>query len=76
MGKSYGKGATWGSSKWNSQLFFSALFSENLNCGQCINDKQITFCVLQIGDKLSLNYNQNNLVRFLSLPITAPSKKP
>ena len=56
--------------------FFRRCFRKNLNCGQCINDKQITFCVLQIGDKLSLNHNQNNLVGFLGLPITAPSNKP
>ena len=56
--------------------FFRRWFRKNLNCGQCINDKQITFYVLQIGDKLSLNHNQNNLVGFLGIPITAPSNKP
>ena len=40
--------------------FFRRCFRENLNCGQCINDKQITFCVLKIWDRLSLNHNQNN----------------
>ena len=44
----------------------------NYFCGQCINDKQITFCVLQIRDKLSLNHNQNNLVGFLVFPLQHP----
>ena len=56
--------------------FFRRCFRKNLNCGQCINDKQLTFCVLQIWDRLSVNHNQNNLDGFLGLPITAPSNKP
>ena len=52
--------------------FFRRCFRKNLNCGQCINDTQITLCVLQIWDKVSLNHNQNNLVGFLGLPLQHP----
>ena len=58
MGKnSNGSEATWGLTKWNSQLFFRRCFRKNLNCGKCINDKQITFRVLQIWERLLLNHN-------------------
>ena len=47
-------------------------FRKNLNCGQCFNDKQNIFCVLQIRDRLSLNQIRNNLVRSLGLPLQHP----
>ena len=77
MGKKVmARGPRGGHQSGTVNYFFRRCFRKNLNCGQCINDKQITFCVLQIWDKLSLNHNQNNLVGFLGLPITAPSNKP